>query len=148
MPSFCMNLCAMRGTLYFSMVPSEFCLMWKTHLLPTMFLPEGHGTVVHVLAFSKVSISRSITCCHFGQSEQDRTFASVFGLLPASVRAACMSSSTSAKKAKSGVLMSPEMYAEEVLGLGQSRWYQWCLLLLGVNEGWFSMSSAVVVPSP
>ena len=112
-----------------------------------MFLPEGCGTVVHVLAFSKVLILRSITCCHFGQSERDRASVSVFGSFPTSVRAACMSSSTSAKKAKSGVLMSPEMYAEEVLGPGQSGWYQRRLLLLEVNEGWFSISSVVVVPS-
>jgi len=58
-----------------------------------------------------------------------------------------MSSSTSAKKAKSGVLMLPEMYAEEVLGPGQSGWYQQRSLLLGVNEGWFFISSVVVVPS-
>src|SRR6266850_5906857 len=141
-----MNLRATRHTLYFLMVLSEFRLMRKTHLLPTMFLPEGHGTVVHVLAFSKVSILRSIACCHFGQSEQDCTSASVFRSLPASVRAACMSSSTSAKKAKSGVLMLPEMYAEEALGPGQSGWYQQRSLLLGVNEGWFFISSVVVVP--
>src|SRR6266850_5100595 len=147
MPSFCMNPHATRRALYFSMVLSEFRLMRKTHLLPTMFLLEGHGTVVHVLAFSKVSILQSIACCHFGQSEQDHASTSVFGSLPASVRAACMSSSTSAKKAKSGVLMLPEMYAEEALGPGQSGWYQQHLLSLGVNEGWFSMSSAVVVPS-
>src|SRR6267142_5024891 len=147
MPSFCVNPRTTRRTLYFSMVLSEFCLMRKTHLLPTMFLPEGRGTVVHVPAFSKVLILRSIACCHFGQSERDRASASVFGSLPTSVRAACMSSSTSAKKAKLGVLMSPEMYAEEALGPGQSRWYQQHSLSLGVNEGWFSISSAVVVPS-
>src|SRR6267142_822386 len=135
MPSFCVNPRTTRCTLYFSMVASELHMIQKTHLLPTMFLPEGHGTVVHVPAFSKVSILRSIACCHFSQSERDRTSASVFGSLPASVRAACMSSSTSAKKAKLGVLMSPEMYAEEALGPGQSRWYQWRSLSLGVNEG-------------
>src|SRR6267142_2637800 len=135
MLSFCVNPHAMRHALYFSMVPSEFCLMRKTHLLPTMFLPEGHRTVIHVLAFSKVLISQSIACCHFGQSERDHASASVFGSLPASVRAACMSSSTSTKKAKSGVLLSPVMYAEEALGLGQSGWYQRCSLSLGVNVG-------------
>src|SRR6266850_7943699 len=111
MPSFCVNPRTTRCTLYFSMVPSEFHLMQKTHLLPTMFLLEGCGTIVHVPAFSKVSILQSITCCHFGQSEQDCASTSVFRSLPASVRAACMSSSTSAKKVKLGVLVLPEMYA-------------------------------------
>ena len=51
----------------------------KTHLLPTMFLLAGQGTVVQVLAFLSVAISRSMASCQSDQSDRDCAWLRVLG---------------------------------------------------------------------
>jgi len=58
---------------------SALHLTQYTHFEPTTFLSGGHGTVIHVPAFSSVVSSQSIASFQRGQLEQDRASEYDFG---------------------------------------------------------------------
>src|SRR5258708_35127638 len=73
--------CAMTLALYFWMVPSGQCLMWKPHLLPTTLQPFGHGTTSYTPMHSKVCCLSSQASSHSAASGHAMACAYVCGSL-------------------------------------------------------------------
>jgi len=79
MPSTWVNPCTMMRTLCFCTLPLGPCLMWKTHLLPTILWPFGLGTMSYTSRFFQVCISFSQAASHSPASRLAMASLYVFG---------------------------------------------------------------------
>lgn len=64
---------ATKWAFYLWIVPSELCLIWHTHLEPTMFIEDVGGTSVHVWFVTRALNSSCIAYFHTGLAKAAET---------------------------------------------------------------------------